>query len=147
MEHSFWSDSMPPEDYAKRVNKYFAGSKFNHKQLGHAVIEGYRKYVDGENNMFFITTERSTEVILVTFDEFYSHEMQRQIDVMNRLKFVQFAIQSLFDIGKCYKRDCDVYTRAMEYLEEDNVASSTNNQSLPPSSKLVLNQGPIRVKR
>ncbi len=125
MEYGFWSDGTPCRDDAAYINEYFEGREFRHRELGHAVIQGYGEYVEGQGNMFAITAERCAGRVFVTLDEFLSDGMQTQINLVNRLKFAQFFIRSLADSPKRYKRDRDAYMRVSELEQENTIHSST----------------------
>ena len=125
MEYGLWSDGTPCGDQSAYINEYFEGREFRHRELGHAVIQGYGEYVEGQGNMFAITAERCAGSFLVTLEGFLGDEMQEQIDLVNRMKFTWFFIRSLVASQKRYKNDRDAYMRALKLEQESTVHSST----------------------
>ena len=125
MEYGFWSDGTPCSDDSANINEFFEGREFHHSEFGHAVIEGYGEYLEGQGNMFSITADRGAGRILVTLDEFLCDEMQTQINLRSRLTFFQFSLRHMADLPKRYKRDRDAYVRALELEQENIIHSST----------------------
>lgn len=125
MEYGFWSDGTPCSDDSANINEFFEGREFHHSELGHAVIQGYGEYLEGQGNMFSITADRGAGRILVTLDEFLSDEMQTQINLRSRLTFFRFFLRHIADSPKRYKRDRDAYVTALELEQENIIHSST----------------------
>lgn len=122
MKYGFWSDGTPCGDKSTEINEYFEGREFEHKQLGHAVIQGYAEYIEGHGNMFAIVYDQCVGIVLVNLDEFFS-VMRTQMNFVNRLKFDRFFFRYFVE-GKHYERDRAAYLKTLELEKKDTVVSS-----------------------
>lgn len=120
-----WSDGTPCGDTSSEINEYFAGRKFHHRKLGHAVVQGYGEYIKDCRNMYAIVFDKCIGIVLVTLVDFHSYEMQTQIDSRSRADFEQFYIRYCLDSPKRHKRDREAYMRMLKFEQENAIHSAT----------------------
>ena len=125
MEYGFWSDGTPCGAQSVYINKYFEGRKFRHRLYGHAVIHGSGEYIEGRGNVFAITAERCAVRFFIAHDVFFSDEMLKQIDPLNRLRFTRFAVRFFAESQKRYQEDRDAYMRTLKLEREGTIHSSS----------------------
>ncbi len=75
--------------------------------------------------MFAIEAERSAVRLFVAHDVFFSDEMLKQIDPLNRWRFTQFVVRFFAESQKRYQEDRDAYMRTLKLEQEGTIHSST----------------------